>query len=218
MGKVEVHGLLASPPTRAVVITCEILGIPYELKQLDPMNKSPEFKKLTAQQQIPVLVDDGFALPESRAIMQYLADKYGKDDSLYPKDLKARAVVNARLNFDNGTLWPRLIQAYRPTFSGGQVDEEGLKSLLDSMGVIEEFLTREKWVAGPKMTLADISFSGIICILTVPEVKFDMTPFPKVKAWIEECRKNPILKKYDDLGVQQTRERMAMLREKFKQR
>lgn len=134
MGKVEIHGLLASPPTRAVVATCEIIGIPYELKTLDPMNKSPEFKKLSPQQQIPVLVDDGFALSErytsfffiyileyddlmflcvySRAIMQYLVDKYAKDDSLYPKDLKARAVVNARLNFDNGTLWPKLIETY----------------------------------------------------------------------------------------------------------
>jgi len=48
----------------------------------------------------------------SRAIMQYLMDKYAKDDSLYPKDLKTRAVINARLNFDCGTLWPRLIFAY----------------------------------------------------------------------------------------------------------
>ena len=64
MGKVEIHGLLASPPTRSVAATCEMLGIPYELKVVDPMNKTPEFKKLTPQQQIPVLVDDGFALPE----------------------------------------------------------------------------------------------------------------------------------------------------------
>lgn len=44
-------------------------------------------------------------------------DKYAKDDSLYPKDLKTRAVVNARLNFDCGTLWPRMIAAYVSNFS-----------------------------------------------------------------------------------------------------
>jgi len=48
----------------------------------------------------------------SRAIMRYLMDKYAKDDSLYPKDVKTRAIVNARLDFDCGTLWPRLIAAY----------------------------------------------------------------------------------------------------------
>lgn len=48
----------------------------------------------------------------SRTIMKFLVDKYAKDDSLYPKDLKTRAVVNARLDFDNGSLWPKLM----PTF------------------------------------------------------------------------------------------------------
>lgn len=37
--------------------------------------------------------------------MTYLADQYGKNDSLYPKDAKKRAVVNQRLFFDLGTLY-----------------------------------------------------------------------------------------------------------------
>lgn len=39
-------------------------------------------------------------------------DKYSKNDSLYPKDVKERAVVNARLNFDCGTLWPRVFTVF----------------------------------------------------------------------------------------------------------
>lgn len=64
MSKIEIHGLLASPPTRAVLIACEIAGIPYEFKILDPINKTSEFKKMNPQQLIPVLVDNGFILPE----------------------------------------------------------------------------------------------------------------------------------------------------------
>lgn len=33
--------------------------------------------------------------------MTYLVSKYGKDDSLYPKDLKKRAIVDQRLHFSN---------------------------------------------------------------------------------------------------------------------
>ncbi|ENN73491.1 hypothetical protein YQE_09916, partial [Dendroctonus ponderosae] len=40
-------------------------------------------------------------------IMQYLVDKYAKDDSLYPKDLKKRAIVNLRLFFDACYLFPK---------------------------------------------------------------------------------------------------------------
>ena len=64
MSKVEVHGVIASPPTRAVLIVAKAIGVPHELKALDPTNKTPEFKKLNPQMQIPVMVDNGLVLPE----------------------------------------------------------------------------------------------------------------------------------------------------------
>lgn len=44
----------------------------------------------------------------SHAIIMYLVDKYGKNDSLYPKDLNKRALVNQILFFDTGVLFARL--------------------------------------------------------------------------------------------------------------
>jgi glutathione S-transferase len=48
----------------------------------------------------------------SRAIIGYLVEQYAKDDSLYPKDPKKRAVVNHRLYFDSSTLYQRFIDYY----------------------------------------------------------------------------------------------------------
>lgn len=63
MGKIEIYGVLASPPVRATLIVAKTVGVPYELKPVDPRN-NPEFKKLNPQGKIPLLVDDGFTLGE----------------------------------------------------------------------------------------------------------------------------------------------------------
>lgn len=44
--------------------------------------------------------------------MTYLANKYGKDDSLYPKDPQKRAIVDQRLYFDGGSLYQSFADCY----------------------------------------------------------------------------------------------------------
>lgn len=39
-------------------------------------------------------------MSHSNAILQYIADKYAKDDKIYPKEPKARAIINHRLCFN----------------------------------------------------------------------------------------------------------------------
>lgn len=44
----------------------------------------------------------------SRAIAAYLVSAYAKDDALYPKDVRSRALVDHRLQFDLCTLYQRM--------------------------------------------------------------------------------------------------------------
>lgn len=40
--------------------------------------------------------------------MTYMVSEYATDDSLYPKDVRTRALVDQRLFFDMGTLYARM--------------------------------------------------------------------------------------------------------------
>lgn len=44
----------------------------------------------------------------SRVILSYLVSSYAKDDTLYPQDVRMRALVDQRVQFDLGTLYARL--------------------------------------------------------------------------------------------------------------
>lgn len=44
--------------------------------------------------------------------MTYLVSAYSKDDTLYPKDIRIRALIDQRLHFDLGTLSQRMIDYY----------------------------------------------------------------------------------------------------------
>lgn len=64
-----------------------------------------EYMKINPQHTVPTLIDDGKTLWDSHAINTYLIEKYASDDSLYPKDLYQRALVNQRLFFDCSVLF-----------------------------------------------------------------------------------------------------------------
>lgn len=54
---------------------------------------TPEFVALTPRRRVPVLVDDGFALFESAAIVEYVEDRWPGEPRLFPADLRQRAIV-----------------------------------------------------------------------------------------------------------------------------
>uniref|UniRef100_T1GKC3 KIF-binding protein n=1 Tax=Megaselia scalaris TaxID=36166 RepID=T1GKC3_MEGSC len=60
-------------------------------------------------------VDDDYSIVHqlSRAILSYLVSMYGKDDALYPADIRTRALVDARIQFDLGTLYARYCDYFK---------------------------------------------------------------------------------------------------------
>ena len=87
------HG---SPYSWRVWLALEAKGLPYNLKVLSFAagdTRKPGFVALNPRHTVPTIVDDGHAVWESIAILEYLDERYGSGVKLYPGDAKARARV-----------------------------------------------------------------------------------------------------------------------------
>jgi len=147
-------------------MTAKALGLELNMKLMKVMDGEqlkPEFVELNPQHTIPTLVDNGFSIWESRAILIYLVEKYGQDDSLYPSDPEKKAVVNQRLYFDMGTLFQSFIQAIYPQIRTKQpADPETMQKVDSAFGHLDTFLEDQDYVAGDCLTVADIAILATI--------------------------------------------------------
>nr|XP_032515655.1 glutathione S-transferase 1-like isoform X2 [Danaus plexippus plexippus] len=188
---IKLYYLPPSPPCRAVMMTARALGLDLDLvltNIMEGQHMTPEFLKMNPQHTIPTMDDSGFILWESRAIMTYLANAYGRDDSLYPKNPRSRALVDQRLNFDLGTLFNRFFNLYgRMLFQGEKYDDEAAKKLKEAIGWMNTMLDGRAFVAGDNMTLADISI--IVTFSNLEAFGYDFSDHENVDKWFQRTKK-----------------------------
>lgn len=143
-------------------------------------------QQINPQHTLPTLVDNGFTLWESKPIMMYLAEKYGKNDSLYPKDPKSRALVNQRLFFDSNLYDKFAAYYYANMFYGKPLVPENYKPMETTMEYFNIFLETSKYAAGDHITLADLAL--VTTISNYDVLGFDFTTYDFVREWYQKCQ------------------------------
>lgn len=149
-----------TPNGYKVSVALEEMALAYEVHPVDLMKgeqKSPDFLAMNPNGRIPVIVDDGFAVFESGAILIYLAEKTGL---LMPTDAKGRSKVIQWLMFQMGGIGPMMGQAnvfyrYFPERIQPAIDRYHgeVKRLF---GVLDSHLGKHEWLAGD-YSIADIA-------------------------------------------------------------
>ncbi|KAJ6640614.1 Glutathione S-transferase 1 [Pseudolycoriella hygida] len=169
---------------------------------------SETFCTINPHHTVPTLVDDGEVIWDSHAIMAYLVSKYGKSDSLYPKDLTARAKIDQCLHFDTAVIFSGAITSFVKTILYGGKSEFQAESLELTNKAYDytEKLLKDEFLVGNNLTLADISCC--IDLLTLDKlVPMDKNRHPKLVAWMENVSKIPNFHDINDEGVQQLHSR-----------
>ncbi|EDW08765.1 glutathione S-transferase 1 [Drosophila mojavensis] len=185
-----------SPPCRSVLLTAAALGLELDLRIVNVKageHMTEEFLKLNPQHTIPVLDDNGVVVSDSHVICSYLADKYaGADDSLYPKNEAQRRLIDARLYYDCGHLFPRVRFIVEPVIYFGvkQIPEDRISYMQKAYDGLEHCLAAGAYLAGDKLTIADLC--SVATVSTAAAfAPIDEAKYPQLTAWIKRMEALP---------------------------
>jgi glutathione S-transferase len=182
---------------RRAVITALELAAPVELVLVDLVKREqrqPAFLALNPAGRVPVLEDGDLLLPESHAIMVYLAER-SPAQTLYPSDVRARALVNRWMFWCAAHFQPAIsVLNWEHVVKGlaglGVTDPSevlrGEKLVQETGTLLDAHLASREWVAGPTMTLADISLAAPL--MATARAKLPVAQFTHIRSWFERIQ------------------------------
>ena len=182
------------------LIALEELGLPYKLHTVDIHKNDqfkPEFIKINPNSKIPALVDDGFAIFESVAILIYLAEKTGK---LMPKDVKGRSEVLQWSLFQAAGIGPMFGQyghfaVYAKEKIPYAIERYG-KEVARLLAVLNDRLGKVPYLGGNEYSIADITtWPWIRGYQEAYKQKLNESLYPHVARWYHEIAKRPAVQK-----------------------
>ena len=166
--------------------TADYLDIDHDWVEIDILNggtQTEEFLALNPVGQVPIARwPDGRALPQSNAIMLYLAE--GSD--LTPDDSFARAQMNSWLFWEQYTHEPaiavRRFKKHYLKLADDEIDPELMAKGRRALGVMDMQLTYTDWLVGEGVTCADIALVAYTRL--AHEGGFDLSEFRSVERWV----------------------------------
>jgi glutathione S-transferase len=191
----KVYGDLKSGNCYKVKLLLAQLGAQHEWLHTDILkgeSRTPGFLAKNPNGRIPLLeIGDGVYLPESNAILCYLAD----GTSFLPSERLPRARVLQWLFFEQYSHEPYIAVArFIVHYLGRPPDQEA--RLQDRMapgyaalGVMEQHLARRPFFAADRYTIADIALYAYTHV--AHEGGFELAKFPAVRAWLDRVRSQP---------------------------
>lgn len=201
----KLYGNKKSGASNKVQYVAELVGVEYEYKEMDFQKdlKTEEYLTIHPAGKIPAIDDDGFILFESGAICEYLCDK--ENNSLIPTDLRKKALVKQWIDFSSlhvgnavGKVFFNRVVAQLMKLP---VDEQSLKdglSFLDRfLPIIENQLSKSKYLACDELSLADVTLLSYLNYADGANI--DLTKYQALSTWLKGLREMDFYKKVHEM-------------------
>ena len=193
--RLKVYGDSISGNCYKVKLVCAELGLPYDWQEVDILageTRTPEFLAMNPNGKIPLLaLPDGRYLPESNAIISYLAD----GTELIGSNAFERATVLQWMFFEQYTHEPniattRFIVRYlgNPPERQASLEKKRVAGY-KALDVMEQALGKTPFLAGSRFTLADIALFAYTHV--ADEGGFSLERYSAIRRWLARVRERP---------------------------
>lgn len=180
--------------SRRVWVTLLEKGLEFELVEikLDGEQFKPDFLAINPFHHVPVLVDDGFNVVESLAILDYLEAKY-PTPAMLPTDAKDLAIARMvellavnELSPATTTFLPQILG-----LPGGDPEkiEQAKQKIAIVLRFFENMLDNRPYFGSQNLTLADIVAGTVVSWL--PKVGISLSDYPKINTWCDRLVQRP---------------------------
>jgi glutathione S-transferase len=188
-----VYGVPGSPYVRAVLLTLEEKGAPYEFAAMKPgtLKQEPHLSRHPFGR-IPAFEHDGWMLYEARAIMRYVDAVV--PPPLQPSDPRALARMDQVMNITDWYVMQQISRTITfgrvvaPRF-GMPVDEQKIAQAIPDarhcIGELARLLDGHDWMAGAALSLADLQLAPHLSMFALaPEGVEILAAHPNLKGWL----------------------------------
>ena len=156
-------------------------GVPHETLVIDLEDRPAWLYELNPVGRVPVLEDDGWALPESAVINELLEERY-PEPPLLPADPAARAAARlAIFRYEDFT---------RPYYALRRGQEGAELAFADALAALDATLAGTPYLTGTAFGLADAAYVPWV-IRARDLLGVSLEPYPHVESWLARLTEQP---------------------------
>ena len=159
-------------------------NVPHETVTIDLTDRPAWLvERNPPQGRVPVLEEDGWVLPESVAIDEYLEERY-PEPALLPADPGERAAVRV--------LVERFDDLGKPYYALRRGEEGAEARVSDALAGLDAFLATMPFLSGRAYGLADVAYLPWLFRLR-DLMGFSLAGHDAIGRWLETCSERPAI-------------------------
>ncbi|MBV9741690.1 MAG: glutathione S-transferase [Hyphomicrobiales bacterium] len=187
------HGFKLSGHSHRAELMLNLLDLPFTFREVDlaggEQNGAP-FRKLNPLGTVPVIEDGEVVVPDSVAILAYLAAKYDESGQWLPREPAKFAQVQRWLSVAQGPVFNGPCSARLVTLFKAPLDHNRAVTLANAFfKVFDAELAGRRFLVGERPTIADVAVYSYVALS--PEGGVSLEPYKEIRAWLRRVEEVP---------------------------